>query len=300
LTFTILIIGGSGRIGSKLIDYFSEKNVETKYTFCNNEISLPKGFHLDITKKRNTIDLITKINPNVVIHTASLVDADLCETNHSLADLINVKGTENVIEGCKITNSKLVYISTSFVFDGTKDLYFEECSTCPTTYYGITKLRAENLVLDSSLKFLILRTDQPYCWIEKWQKINSVLRVLRTLGSGKELKEITDWLNSPTYVPDLVNVVDKLVEKNLTGIYHTVGSDYISRFDWAIQTAKTFGLDIKMLKPIPSEELNLPAKRDNIRLSNQKTFEKTGIRMMGVEEGMLQMLKIRKSEFFTK
>jgi len=297
LAFKILIIGGSGRIGSKLFDYFSEKNIETKFTFSKNEMSLTKGFHLDIINKRDTIDLISKIKPDVVIHTASLVDADMCETNHSLADLINVKGIENVIEGCKITNSKLVYISSSFVFDGTKDLYFEEDKACPTTYYGITKLRAENLIQDSSLKFLILRTDQPYCWIEKWQKINSVLRVLRTLKSGKILKEITDWLNSPTYVPDLVNVVDKLVEKKMTGIYHTVGSDYISRYNWSIQTAKTFGLDIKMLKPIPAEELNLPAKRDTIHLSNQKTFEKTGIRMMGVKEGLLQMLKNRKNDF---
>jgi len=291
----ILIIGGSGRIGSKLFNYFSGKNFKTKFTFSENEMSSPSGHHLDITKKRNTIDLITKINPDVVIHTVALTDVDLCETNNTLADSIHIDGTKNVIEGCKITKSKLVYVSTSFVFNGKKTQYYEEDAASPSTYYGYTKLKGERLVANSGLPYLILRTDQPYCWTEKWQKVNSPLRVIHTLQSGKILREIMDWYNTPTYVPDFVEATDKLLEYDLTGIFHIVGPDFINRYDFSLKVADVFELNRDMIKPIKSEALKLSAKRVNVNLSNKKLEQKTGVKMKGITEALIEMYKTKKS-----
>jgi len=287
----ILVIGGSGVIGSKIISHFKENNIDIEFTYFTNIISSTKGRIMDITRKDDTIRLITKINPDVVIHTAALTNVDLCETNKNLANLVNVDGTANVVEGCKITKSKVAYISTSFVFDGKKQQYSEEDSTSPTTYYGVTKFKAEEIVRNSSLPYLILRTDQPYCWIEKWQHTNSVLRVLQTLQAGKILKEIVDWYNVPTYVPDFVNATAKLINDNMSGIYHLTGPDFINRYDWAVLTADTFGLDKNMIQPITSVTLNLPAKRVNVNLSNRKLFQKTGIRIKGIKEGLIKMLE---------
>ncbi len=287
----LLIIGGSGVIGSYLVRSFLDKSLDIEFTYLKNNIILSKeGHKLDITKKDYTINLISKINPDVVIHTTALTNVDECENNHSLADAIHVDGTANVIEGCKITKSKIVYVSTSFVFDGKKKSYSEDDKPSPSTYYGITKYKGEELIKKSDLKYLIVRTDQPYCWSEHWQHTNSVLRIIQTIKSGKIHKEITDWYNTPTYVPDFVNSLYALLSNKKEGIFHLVGSDYISRSNWALITAEVFGLDKKMIELIPSSKLNLNTKRDNVNISNEKLFRETGIKMMDVREGLLDML----------
>jgi dTDP-4-dehydrorhamnose reductase len=204
-----------------------------------------------------------------------------------------VQGTTNIVDGCKMTKSKLIYVSTSFVFDGHKKPFFEEDEIIPTTYYGLTKAKGENLVKQSGLSYLILRTDQPYGWAKKWQHTNSVLRIIQTLGSGNEFREIVDWYNTPTYVPDFVNASARLIEQNESGIFHLVGSDYVSRYDWAMLIAESFGLDKKLIIPISSTTLNLQAKRDNVYLSNEKLYNKTGVRMMGIMGGVNEMLRTR-------
>jgi len=291
----ILIIGGSGVVGTKLLNFFTLNNHQVEFTYLTHEVSYAKGHELDITKKDDVMELISKINPNVVINTTSLL-MDKSETQPELAESINVKGMENIIEGCKKTNSKIVFVSSSAVFDGKKSKYFENDPPSPLTIYGKTKFQAEELIRKSDLSHLILRTDALYCWIEDWQKpqrINSVLRVLDTLGSGKILKELTDWVNTPTYVPDFVNAVHKLLEQKEEGIFHVSGPEFVSRYDWSLKVAEIFGLDEKLIQPITSDELNLPAKRPNINLRNQKLTEKTGFQMKGVEEGLLNMLRCR-------
>ena len=287
----ILIIGGSGVIGWKLLNFLNENNIHVEFTYLQHQIRFKRGRKLDISKKDLVIKTILDSNPDVVIHTAALTNVDLCETNTNLADTVNVGGIKNIVEGCKNINSKLIYISTSFVFDGKKSKYTEDDKTSPSTYYGITKSQGENLVKNSGLKYLILRTDQPYCWVEKWQHSNSVLRVLQTLKTGRTMKEVVDWYNTPTYVPDFVYATKQLIDEGQQGIFHLVGSDFINRYDWAIKTAEIFGLNKNLLKKTKSDSLNLPAKRVNVNLSNDKLYRKTGIRMKDVKEGLLDMRK---------
>lgn len=287
----ICIIGGSGVIGSELVNQFVKNNDNVYFTYFQNKTKQNNNeIRLDITNKKNTIDIIKKINPDIVIHTAALTNVDLCETNHKLADTINVVGTKNVLEGCKITGSKIIHISTSFVFDGKKSEYYEDDQISPTTYYGITKYSAEQYVIKSELPYLILRTDQPYCWIKNWQHTNSVIRVIKTLKMGNELKEIIDWYNTPTYVPDFGKAVLELINRKLTGIYHVVGSDYVNRLDWSLLVADIFQLNKNLIKPIKSKELSLAVKRVNVNLKNKKLFEHTGIQMSGIKEGLQSMV----------
>ncbi|EGP92876.1 SDR family oxidoreductase [Nitrosarchaeum koreense] len=285
----ILVIGGSGIIGSKIVRRFIESKNDVIYTYYENKIDVGIGHKLDIRKKDETIDIISKINADLIIHAAALTNVDLCEIDKKLADSINVEGTENIVTGCQRINCKIVYISTSFVFNGEKNKYFEEDEPSPTTYYGLTKLKGEKIVKNSKLSFLILRTDQPYDWKEKWQRTNSVLRVLQTLQERKILNEIMDWYNVPTYIPDFINALENLINCNLSGIYHVCGSDFVNRYEWSLSTAEIFGLDKNLIKPISSKSLNLPAKRVNVNLSNEKLFQKTGIKMMGIKDGIESM-----------
>jgi len=286
----ILIIGGSGFIGTNLLQYFRKQaNSDLEFTYLKNKIPFSNGHKLDITENDKTIKLISKINPDVVIHTVALTNVDLCETDNALADSINVVGTQNVVDGCKITKSKIAYVSTSYVFDGKKQKYFEEDQPAPANYYGITKFKGEELVKNSNLPYLILRTDQPYGWTEHWHHTNSVKRVIDNLRSGKEHNEIIDWKNTPTYVIDFVKATAQLLDNDTTDIYHLVGSNLINRYEWALITSDVFGLNKNLIKSIGSEKLNLPARRVNVNASNQKLHKKTGIVMKGVKEGMMHM-----------
>lgn len=289
----ILVIGGSGVIGLKFVNFFLKNGEDVSFTYNKNKISLSNSFHLDITEKEYTLDIIKEVNPEVIIHATAVTNVDLCETNHDLATSVNVDGTSNIVEGAKITNSKIIYLSTPFVFDGKKSGYTEEDKTSPSTFYGLTKFEGEQIVIKSEIPYLILRTDQPYCWIEEWQHINSVLRVIQTLKAGKILREVQNWKNNPTYVPDLVRATYELLIKNASGIFHLVGSDFINRYDWSLKVAQEFDLDKKLIIPINSDELNLATKRVNVKLYNKKLHQKTGIQMLGIKEGLHEMKKIQ-------
>jgi dTDP-4-dehydrorhamnose reductase len=284
-----LIIGASGTIGSKLIESLAKDAKDFDFTVNKNTAHYVNPKILDITNTSHTIDIIRQTNPDIVFHTAALTNLDLCESDHALANSININGTENIIEGCKITKSKLVFVSSSFVYDGTKQNYLEDEPISPITHYGITKGTGEKLVQNSGLNYLILRTDSLYGWIKKYQRINPVIRVIDTLKSGKVLREIIDWYNTPTYVPDFVHASLVLAENDEKGIFHVSGSDFLNRYDWSQQTADVFGLDRKLIIPIHSSELNLQAKRVNVNLINEKLFEKTGIHMKGIRDGLLAM-----------
>ena len=289
-----LIIGGTGVIGYKILQSILKEDNSVEFTFFNNKQVVNNSHYLDIENAIETKNLIKKISPDIVIHCSALSNVDFCETNKQKAQSINVLGTKNIVEGCKESNSKIVYISTSFVFDG-KKRYTEKDKTSPSTFYGLTKFEGEELVKNSNLPFLILRTDQPYCWVEKWQHTNSVIRVINSLKMKKIFYEVNDWYNVPTYVPDFVNATKKLIELEKEGIFHVSGSDFLNRYDWAHLTAEIFQLDPNLIKPINSSSLNLSAKRVNGNLSNEKLFHETGIKMMGVKEGLIEMFKTRNS-----
>ena len=134
-----LIIGGSGVIGSKFTKQFLSEEFELLSTYFDNKLKFPNECMLDIRDRNSVEKIFKKIDPDIVIHTSAITNIDLCETDHKLADSINVQGTKNIINYSKKFSSKLIYISTSFVFDGTKTKYFENDLTNPTTYYGKTK-----------------------------------------------------------------------------------------------------------------------------------------------------------------
>jgi dTDP-4-dehydrorhamnose reductase len=287
----ILVIGGSGTVGSQLVKKFGSGNEDFEFTVNKNKIDGKNQKVLDITKEQDTFELIQKSNPDIVINATALTNLDLCEDNHGLADSINIDGTANIIEGCKNTKSKICQISTSVVFDGKEEEYVEEDSTSPGNYYGFTKMKAEQLVQGSGLKYLILRTDCLYGWTKKFQRENPVMRVINTLKSGKIFKEITDWYNTPTYIPDFISASNILIKNHNKGIYHITGSDYTDRFSLAIKIAEIFNLNKKLLIPINSNLLNLSAKRANVNLKNTKIVKQTGIQMKGIIEGLIQMQK---------
>jgi len=285
----ITVIGGSSFIGYGFVKLLSKKKYEVKYSYFENIPQLENGYFLDITNKEKTKEFFRNDESDAIIVSSALTNVDLCEKEPTIANKINVKGIQNIIEGINNPDAKIIYLSTSAVFDGIKSEYHEQDETNPTSQYGITKLAGEKIVMDSKNPFLVLRTDQPYGWKEKWQHTNSVLRVIENLKINESFNEIENWFNSPTYVPDFVKITEMLMENESEGIFHLVGSDFVSRYDWALEVAKIFNLKINLINKINSDELNLPVKRANVHLSNQKVEQETGYKMIGIKKGLEKM-----------
>jgi len=291
----ILIIGGSGFIGYNLHHSFLRSKQEVISTYNTKKIEEKNFIHLDINNKNNIKKLIRKLKPKTIIYAAGITDVDLCEKNKKLADKINHIGIKNIVEITKKSKTKIVYISTSAVFDGTKKSYTESDNTNPISYYGKSKLYGEKIVEKSNMPYLIIRTDQPYGWKKNWHHINSVLRILEKLRNGEKQNEIMDWYNTPTYIEDLVINTKKLIDKEAEGIFHLVGTSYTNRYDFGKNVAEIFNFNKRHIKRIYSKQLELPAKRANVKLTSGRKI-KNNIIMSNLRDGLKKMKKSMNEE----
>ncbi|MBI2542906.1 MAG: SDR family oxidoreductase [Candidatus Aenigmarchaeota archaeon] len=289
----VLILGGSGLLGSKLVAAVGKLGHDVSYTFNEHRIKLGdfKGYKVDVSDVQSLIGAVKDVMPDVVIHTISLKGTDIYETNRDFADKINIDGTRNILEACKIAKPFIVYISSAFVFDGKKNIFTEDDNPNPINYYGESKFAVEKMVMSSNLPFMITRVDQLYGWTLSGQEGNTVTKNLRKLEMGENVEEISDWYNNPTLADNAAEVIAALINKSRNGIYHVVGSDFMNRVEWGIKTAEIFGFDKNLIKSKNSEKLNLPAKRPNANLSNKKAQIDGGVKLLSVDEGLKFMRK---------
>ncbi|MBI4894336.1 MAG: SDR family oxidoreductase [Candidatus Aenigmarchaeota archaeon] len=289
----VLVTGGSGAMGSKFVTELAKGGNDVLYTYLSRDAPVHGGASksLDVTDKESVSEVVSGFGPDTVLHLAALTNADLCETNPSLADAVNVRGTENIAEACKKAGSRIVFMSSAFVFDGSKPAFSEDDAPRPINQYGRSKLAAERCVEKSGQPFMILRTDLPYRWSPRHVEKNNIMKLIRAFESGEKYREITDWFNTPTLVDDLVTVTNALIGDWEDGTYHVAGPDFVSRYEFASRVASAMGKDPESILGIKSVDLNLPAKRPNVFLRSDKAESKTGIRMRSLDDGIEEVLR---------
>jgi len=216
---------------------------------------------LDVADHDQTLEVLTKIKPDVVIHTAAMTQVDQCETEQELCWKANVTGVENVIEACERNNVHLVHVSTDFIFDGTHGPLDERAIPKPVNYYGESKLAGEQAVQKSKLKWAILRTVLVYGVTPDLSRSNIVLWVKKSLEEGKTINVVNDQWRTPTLAEDLAMGCYLAASKKATGIYHISGEEMMTPFDIANQTAEIFKLDKSLIKPADSSTFKQPAMR---------------------------------------
>jgi len=284
----ILIIGASGFVGEKIYNVLSS-DFEVIGTYSTKK---KHNFeHLDMSNRESVIKLISKIKPNVVIHTAGITNVDFFEENPEEIQRVNIQGAKNIIHACLKINSKLIDISTDYVFDGEKGNYTEEDRPNPISVYGKAKLEEEDLVKNSGLNYLILRISVPYGYNASYDKQTFEKWIINNLKNNKEIKVIDDQFNTPTLIDDIANAVKKLIELNRTGIYHVTGSEKISRYDFALKVTEIFGLNEDLIKKLKTKDLNWKAKRPKDSSLNINKLRKEGINMSNINEGLNKMKK---------
>ena len=212
----LFITGHKGFLGKKLSEYLTEKGHKIYY-----------DDNLDVTKKE---DCIMKDKFDAVIHCAAMTDVDGCERDRYNAWRVNVEGTVNVANACKVKGIKLVHISTDYVLKA-------------INHYAVTKLVAEEKIKEIlPNNHLIVRTSTLYGYNDKEDKKTFVTWIL---GQKDKVKTINDNVTHPTLIDDIAENIELLLNNNTKGVVNIVGKDCISKYDFANEIIKVFDLKLK-------------------------------------------------------
>jgi len=287
----VLITGASGLLGRKLVKALSEgyEVIPTDKTHP----AYPDSVRMDIVDGSEVARVLSGARPELVVHAAAETDVDKCEINRELAWSVNAEGTRNIAAACAKIGVKLVYVSTDYVFDGEKELYREQDEANPVNYYGVTKLEGERFVRELCEDFIIARTSVLYGWHPR--KLNFATWIIDSLKSGQRISVVEDHYNSPTLADNLAEVILRIVRIDATGLYHIAGSERISRYGFAMQTAEVFGLDRSLITPVKMQDFNVwVAKRPrDSSLSVDKAKHELNVSLLDVREGLRNMRRIK-------
>ncbi len=271
-------------------------------------INLESG--VNILDKNKILDAISSSKADLVIHMAAKTNVDGCESDkekdleilrlnsdkekesawirEQTAYAINVFGTRNIVEACQKNNKKLIYISTDFVFDGTKKHYTENDIPDPVNWYAKTKHEGEKLVESSGLKFMIVRPAYPYrAYFER----NDFVRVIiEKLQKAEKLNLVTDHIMVPTFIDDFVNALDILIQRDETGIFHVVGSQSITPYEAAVKIARAFELDENLISKTTRREYfaGKAPRPFCLNLKNDR-INRLGIEMSSFDNGLKEI-----------
>lgn len=262
----ILVTGAAGQLGHDVVLEAEKNGIEA----VGVDVA-----EMDITDAAKVLEVIGKIRPDAVIHCAAwtAVDAAEEEENREKVRKINAEGTRNIALACKETGAKMLYISTDYVFDGTgTEPWKPDCkSYAPLGWYGETKLQGELAVSEILEKYFIVRI----AWVFGKNGKNFVKTMLNVGKTHDEVRVVCDQIGTPTYTPDLSELLISMIQTEKYGYYHATNEGgFISWYDFTCEIYRQAGLKTKV-NPVTTAEYGLSkAKRpENSRLDKSKLVE---------------------------
>ncbi len=270
----ICLLGGTGQLGYELQRVLKDEELFS----CGRR-------DFDITNIDKTHEALRTINPDVIIHAAAVTDVDLCEDRMELAFKVNGRATANVAEVANTIKSRLVYISTDYVFDGEKgSAYNEADKENPINIYGKSKLQGEEAVKSHMDKYFIVRT----AWLYGHKGKNFIKSILSLANNNSLLTVVNDQQGCPTYGFDLSEAIYQLINNDSYGIYHFVNEGQATWYDFAEEICRVKGIEAKLL-PISSQELQRKARRPK----NSSLNNNSGIKLREWQAALADFLKNR-------
>lgn len=261
---SVLVTGANGQLGECI------KSLQSKY--ANINFVFTNRVNLDITNYHDLNNYFNSKRFDWCINCAAYTAVDKAESQKSQAYLVNVEGVENLAKITKEKNTKLIHISTDFVFDGDScKAYTENSKANPLGVYGITKRQGELALMESNNCFFIIRTS----WLYSEYKNNFLKTMLRLEKDRDEISVVSDQIGSPTYAKDLASIILTIISQNSEayGIYHFSNEGVASWYDFAkaifnITKSKIY------VNPIASFEYPTPAKRPSFSVLNTNKIKK--------------------------
>lgn len=295
----VLVTGGTGLLGWWLARTLAWRGIDV---FATYHVRKPKEIdHVHwIPISLENVDSLTEtfhqVRPDVVIHSAAYTNVDGCEVNMQLAYEVNYKGTLAVARLAERFKAYMVYISTDYVFDGSRGLYKESDPPYPVNYYGLTKLLGEVVVssiLDAS--GLIIRVSGLYGYSPTGKRNFGIIALERLLN-GEKVYAFKDQYLSPTYVPFLAEKITQLIERrrDVAGSLHLAG-ERMSRYEFARLLSELAGLSMDLVVPSSIRNVEFKAKRPRDSSLDTTKAKRMGLGLPAQEEGIRDFIETYKS-----
>jgi dTDP-4-dehydrorhamnose reductase len=276
----ITIFGATGLLGKALTREWKEDEVT--------------GFGSrdgDIRDQKRVLELVERNQPDWIILAAAYTDVDGCETNRDLALDINCRGATNVARAAKQHGSRLLFLSTDYVFDGTKTTpYVTSDPRAPRSVYGQSKANAEVQLVQILPECCIVRTS----WLFGVGGKCFPDTILKLAESRPQLEVVGDQRGSPTYVVDLARAIVELCRKKATGIVHATNRGECSWYEFAREIIAKSGLQT-IVYETSSDKFVRPAQRPKYSVLSPESLQKYGIAMPDWQDALRRYLEERKS-----
>jgi dTDP-4-dehydrorhamnose reductase len=294
----ILVTGASGLLGLNLALMESGRHViigVDRNTLVGTPFELIRAELLDPLAQRwvggnprgqNVQRILDAVRPDAVIHTAAIANIDACESDPLGAQRLNAEFPGELAEACVKRNIRLVHISTDAIFDGSLNgIYTENDTPNPLGVYAQTKLAGERNVMAASPQAIVARVNFFGWSISGTRSLSEFF--FNKLSAGEQCSGFTDTFFCPLFVGDLAEILILMLNKELSGLYHVIGSEALSKYDFGQRIARQFGFDPGLVIPKSVEESGLKARRShNLRLSIHKLSTDLGIDIPGASTGI--------------
>lgn len=262
----VLVTGVKGQLGFDVVKELKKRGYDAVGVDINE---------MDITDAEKVTEVITDVNPDVVVHCAAWTAVDAAEDEENIPKVraINVSGTQNIADVCKNINCKMIYISTDYVFNGLgTEPWQADCREYdPLCVYGQTKLEGELAVSQTLDKYFIVRI----AWVFGKNGNNFIKTILNVGKKFDTVRVVNDQIGTPTYTYDLARLLVDMAETDKYGYYHVTNEGgYISWYDFTCEIFKQVGYDTEVV-PVTTEEYGLSkaARPFNSRLDKSKLTE---------------------------
>ena len=244
----LFVTGAGGQLGHELV---------AAIRVAGHEVIATTHAQLDITDEEAVRIAIGSAKPDVVIHAAAWTAVDACEGDVAKAMLVNGTASQYVADAAHSVGARVVYISTDYVFDGSKPTpYNEDDVPNPQSAYGASKLAGEQAMSEQDA---IVRIS----WVCGFHGANMVKTILKLGATMSELKFVDDQIGNPTFADDAAKAIVNIATSGLGGIWHVTNQGVVSWYEFAREVLLTAGMDVAKVKPISTSDLQppRPAKR---------------------------------------
>lgn len=275
----VLLTGAGGQLGLDICEAARSRPELSLHSFTRAD--------LDITDAAHVRDVLAAVEPDVVIHAAAYTAVDDCETNEQHAVEVNGNGTANIVAGARSVGARVIYVSTDYVFDGTKETgYVETDAPNPASAYGRSKLLGENAVLELGTGGLVVRTS----WVCGVHGSNMVKTIMNAAAKYPQLTFVDDQVGKPTFTADLAHALLTLSLRQDHGIMHVTNEGVVSWYEFCRAVLQALGKDPAQVTACATSELDppRPAPRPANSVLENTRFVELGLKTLRPYEEALE------------